>query len=103
MGCVPSCADPMSVNTGDMRYMKNRMHDDVATGPVVPSVWNATTALCMLEENGIDTTELVASFEDGDIHAIHAFFQKIRPTGAGTGIHRSDVSAEPVSPDSSLE
>ena len=83
--------------------MKNRMCDQATTGPVVPSVCNAMTALRMLEENGIDTTELVVAFENGDIHAIHVFFQKIRPTGAGTGDHHSAVSAEPVPPDSFLE
>lgn len=57
------------------------------------------SSLWMLEENGIDTTELVVAFEIGDIHAIHAFFQKIRPTGADTGLHRGDVSAEPVHSD----
>jgi len=107
--------------------MKNSMNDRAPDGPVVPFVCNADrivsdneqksgkirvgwhrdimgsiilSSLWMLEENGIDTTELLVAFENGDIPAIHAFFQKIRPTGADTGLHHnSDVSAEPETSD----
>ena len=91
--------------------MKNSMYDRAPDSPVVPSVCNADcividkgqnqgqnrvgwrhgrkdmmiTSLWMLEENGIDTTELVVGFENGDMDAIHVFFQKIRPTGADIG------------------
>ncbi|WAI01770.1 hypothetical protein [Methanogenium organophilum] len=106
--------------------MKNIPHEQAPDGPVVPSVCISATAglptgdrterdgmeqkrgmmpspLRMLAENGIDTTELEAAIENGDLPAIHAFFQKIRPTGAGAGSHHGDVFPGPASPDSSSE
>ncbi|WFN35652.1 hypothetical protein L1S32_06020 [Methanogenium sp. S4BF] len=74
--------------------MKNIPPDHAPAGPVVPSAFR------MLAENGVDTTELEAAFENGDITGIHAFFQKIRPTGAVPGRYHGDASPGPAFPDS---
>lgn len=105
--------------------MKNSLHDHAPAGPAVPTPCIAATAglpigdrtgrdgierkrggmpsaVRMLAENGIDTTELEAAFENGDITGIRAFFQKIRPTGAGAGLHGGAPPA-PAFPDSVRE
>lgn len=107
--------------------MKNTTYDKIQTGPVGPSIRNPGCCGCavpgeggdqqgggmkesecgmmpyalrMLMENGIETTELEAAFDNGDMNAVHVFFQKIRPTGAGTGNYHRDVSTKPVPRDS---
>ncbi|MBT8508531.1 hypothetical protein AZH53_08950 [Methanomicrobiaceae archaeon CYW5] len=48
----------------------------------------------MMQENGIDTTDLETALENGDREAVRTFMQENRPDGAGAGFRHGATATE---------